>query len=192
MVGACSLKIDSHREFESYMARTYRQAYNMAYRMTGNRDDAEDLVQEAHLRAFQFFHKYNRAMPFENWFFRIMSNLQVDGFRKLKCRPKPLSLDAPLKGEDLFLELSDDSGNPERRLFQEVFDESIELGLARMPLVFRTAVLLCDVEDRSYEDIARITGVSIGTVRSRIHRGRKMLRGYVQCHQSRGILQVSQ
>ena len=80
-----------HSEFEKLVSRTQRQAYNMAYRMTGNRDDAEDLTQEAYLRAYRSFDKYDRALPFENWFFRILSNLFVD---RLRRRPKqtPLSL----------------------------------------------------------------------------------------------------
>src|ERR1051325_8085398 len=78
-------------EFEKLVARTQRQAYNMAYRMTGNRDDAEDLTQEAYLRAYRSFDKYNRALPFENWFFRILSNLFVDGLRR-KPKQAPLSL----------------------------------------------------------------------------------------------------
>src|SRR5205085_4657204 len=89
----------SSSEFESLMARTKRQAYNMAYRMTGNRDDAEDLTQEAYLRAFRSFDKYNRTLPFENWFFRILSNLFVDGLRR-KPKQKPLSLSQSMSTTD--------------------------------------------------------------------------------------------
>src|SRR5947208_14984323 len=85
----------AHGEFEALVARTQRQAYNMAYRMTGNRDDAEDLTQEAYLRAYRSFDKYNRALPFENWFFRILSNLFVYGMRR-KLKESPLSRDQPL------------------------------------------------------------------------------------------------
>src|SRR5437762_12075044 len=88
-----------HSEFEKLVARTQRQAYNMAYRMTGNRDDAEDLTQEAYLRAYRSFDKYNRALPFENWFFRILSNLFVDGLRR-KPKQAPLSLDQPMNPGD--------------------------------------------------------------------------------------------
>src|SRR5437016_9300191 len=84
-----------HKEFEKLVERSQRQAYNMAYRMTGNRDDAEDLTQEAYLRAYRSFEKYNRALPFENWFFRILSNLFVDGLRR-KPKQAPISLDQPL------------------------------------------------------------------------------------------------
>jgi len=169
----------NEREFESLVARTKRQAYNMAYRMTGNRDDAEDLAQEAYLRAYRSFEKYDRSLPFENWFFRILSNLFVD---KLRRKPKqaPLSLDQPLSNaegdEDYMLEVSDEESNPENQIMREVIDERLQKALASMPKEFRIAVLLCDVEELSYEEIARTMGTSIGTVRSRIHRGRVMLR----------------
>jgi len=169
-------------EFEALVARTQRQAYNMAYRMTGNRDDAEDLTQEAYLRAYRSFDSYNRALPFENWFFRILSNLFVDGLRR-RPRQTPLSLDHPLtnnEGEDDFvLEIADEESNPEVRLLKDVLDERLQRALAALPKKFRTAVLLCDVEGLSYEEIAKAMGTSIGTVRSRIHRGRQMLRKFM-------------
>src|SRR5437660_1752469 len=86
-------------EFEKLVERTQRQAYNMAYRMTGNRDDAEDLTQEAYLRAYRSFEKYNRALPFENWFFRILSNLFVDRLRR-KPKQTPLSLSQSIANAD--------------------------------------------------------------------------------------------
>jgi RNA polymerase sigma-70 factor (ECF subfamily) len=172
----------THQEFEKLVSRTQRQAYNMAYRMTGNRDDAEDLTQEAYLRAYRSFEKYDRALPFENWFFRILSNLFVDRLRR-KPKQTPLSLNqsmANADGDDDFtLELPDEESNPEIQLMKDVVDERIQKALAAMPEEFRNAVLLCDVEGMSYEEIAQTMGTSIGTVRSRIHRGRLMLRKYM-------------
>ncbi|HXG24309.1 MAG TPA: sigma-70 family RNA polymerase sigma factor [Chthonomonadales bacterium] len=171
--------VNDHKEFEELVARTQRQAYNMAYRMTGNRDDAEDLTQEAYLRAYRSFDKYNRSLPFENWFFRILSNLFVDGLRR-KPKQTPISLNQPLNDADgesnYLLEIPDDESNPEVQLMENVMDERLQRALAALPQEFRTAVLLCDVEGLSYEEIAKVMGTSIGTVRSRIHRGRRMLR----------------
>ena len=169
----------SHAEFEKLIERTQRQAYNIAYRMTGNRDDAEDLTQEAYLRAYRSFGTYNRQMPFESWFFRILSNLFIDLLRR-RPKQKPLSLDQPMGDEEseenLLLQLPDENSNPERNLMEHVMDERLQSALSVLPEAFRVAVLLCDVEDKSYEEIAQIMGSSIGTVRSRIHRGRLMLR----------------
>ena len=168
-----------HAEFQKLIARTQRQAYNIAYRMTGNRDDAEDLTQEAYLRAYRSFATYNRQMPFESWFFRILSNLFIDLLRR-RPKQKPLSLDQSMSDEEnddnLLLQLPDENSNPERNLLETVMDEKLQTALARLPEAFRVAVLLCDVEDKSYEEIADIMGSSIGTVRSRIHRGRSLLR----------------
>ncbi len=170
---------NGHGEFERLVARTKRQAYNLAYRMTGNRDDAEDLTQEAYVRAYRSFDRYNRDLPFENWFLRILSNLFIDGLRRRPKHP-PISLDAPLSGnegkDDYLLEIPDEKADPERLLLEDVLDERLQVALAALPREFRTAVLLCDVEGLSYEDIARVMGTSIGTVRSRIHRGRVALR----------------
>jgi len=168
-----------HQEFEQLIQRTQRQAYNMAYRMTGNRDDAEDLTQEAYLRAYRSFATYNRQLPFESWFFRILSNLFIDLMRR-RPKQKPLSLDQPMgeeeSEENLLLQIADESANPERDLLERVLDERLQQALLALPEVFRVAVLLCDVEGKSYEEIAQVMGSSIGTVRSRIHRGRTLLR----------------
>lgn len=168
-----------HAEFEKLVERTQRQAYNIAYRMTGNRDDAEDLTQEAYLRAYRSFGTYNRQLPFEGWFFRILSNLFIDLMRR-RPKQKPLSLDQPMGDEEsednLLLQIPDDQSNPERNLMDQVMDERLQAALAALPEAFRSAVLLCDVEGKTYEEIAQVMGSSIGTVRSRIHRGRTMLR----------------
>lgn len=168
-----------HTEFEKLVERTQRQAYNMAYRMTGNRDDAEDLTQEAYLRAYRSFATYNRKLPFESWFFRILSNLFIDLMRK-RPKIKPISLDQPLgddeHDENVLLQIPDDQANPERTLMDQVMDERLQKALSNLPEAFRVAVLLCDVDGKSYEEIAGIMKSSVGTVRSRIHRGRTLLR----------------
>lgn len=168
-----------HAEFEKLIGRTQRQAYNMAYRMTGNRDDAEDLTQEAYLRAYRSFGTYNRQLPFESWFFRILSNLFIDLMRR-RPKVKPLSLDQPVGEEEnddnMLLQIPDEQSNPERNLMDQVMDEKLQNALAGLPDAFRSAVLLCDVEGKTYEEIAQLMGSSIGTVRSRIHRGRTLLR----------------
>ena len=170
---------NDHIEFEKLVGRTQRQAYNMAYRMTGNRDDAEDLTQEAYLRAYRSFATYNRKMPFESWFFRILSNLFIDLMRK-KPKIKPISLDQPIGDEEhdenVLLQIPDYQANPERTLMDQVMDERLQKALSNLPEAFRVAVLLCDVDGKSYEEIAGIMKSSVGTVRSRIHRGRTMLR----------------
>ena len=167
------------QEFDDLVQRYHKQAYNIAYRMTGNHADAEDLTQEAFLRAFRFFSHYRRDLPFENWLFRIMSNLFVDELRR---RPKARihSLDTPVGGEggesNAYLEIPDSRDNPERVVLHEELDEQIQKALATLPQDFRMTVILADIEGMSYEEISETMRCSLGTVRSRLHRGRKMLR----------------
>jgi RNA polymerase sigma-70 factor (ECF subfamily) len=170
------------QEFDRLVQRYHKQAYNIAYRLTGNNADAEDLVQEAFLRAFRFFGHYRRDLPFENWLYRIMSNLFVDELRR-RPKAKIYSLDNPVTGGDLsgdnnaYLEIPDSRENPERVVLHEELDEQIQKALATLPPDFRMTVILADIEGMSYEEISETMRCSLGTVRSRLHRGRKMLRG---------------
>ena len=170
-------------EFDSLVHRCHRQAYNIAYRLTGNHADAEDLTQEAFLRAYRFFDRYNRSMPFENWLYRIISNVFIDEMRK---RPKARahSLDQPLASSnsetEVRLEIADHTSDPECMMLQVELDAPLQEALSILPPDFRKTVILADVEGMSYEDISEAMGCSLGTVRSRLHRGRKMLRNRLQ------------
>lgn len=166
-------------EFDGLVVRYHKQAYNIAYRMTGNHADAEDLTQEAFVRAFRFFGNYRRDWPFDNWLYKIMSNLFVDSLRR-KPKARAQSLDQPLdlggRSEDVFLEIPDVQSNPERMVMSRELDENIQRALSSLPQDFRMTVILADIEAMSYEEISEAMGCSLGTVRSRLHRGRKLLR----------------
>ena len=167
------------RDFDALVKRYHRQAYNIAYRLTGNNADAEDLTQEAFVRAFRFFDNYRRDLPFENWLFRIISNLFVDNLRR-KPKARIHSLDAPVGGDNgdnnAFFEIPDVRENPERVVLHEELDETIQRALDSLPPDFRMTVVLADIEAMSYEEISEAMHCSLGTVRSRLHRGRKLLR----------------
>ncbi len=168
------------REFDTLVRRYHKQAYNIAYRLTGNHTDAEDLTQEAFVRAFRFFDNYRRDLPFENWLYRIMSNLFVDDLRR-KPKARIQSLDAPVGNDpssesNAFLEIPDNRAEPERVVLHEELDERIQKALASLPADFRMTVILADIEGMSYEEISETMKCSLGTVRSRLHRGRKLLR----------------
>ena len=172
------------KEFDALVRRFHRQAYNIAYRIAGNHADAEDLTQEAFLRAYRFFDRYNRQMPFENWLYRIISNVFIDEVRK-RPKAKTHSLDQPIAngGEtDVRLELPDFSCDPETMMLQTQLQEPLQRALNALPVDFRQTVILADVEGMSYEEIAETMGCSLGTVRSRLHRGRKMLRNRLQLY----------
>ncbi|MGD2044152.1 MAG: sigma-70 family RNA polymerase sigma factor [Acidimicrobiia bacterium] len=152
------------------VARVYgRKIYNFAYRLTGNPDDAHDLVQEVLLRVRRGLESYQPG-SFEGWLWRITRNAFLDDIRRKKRRPtSPLPEDV-----DRWDLASSDSADIE---FARVsLGDDIQKALLELPIDFREAVVLCDVVGLSYEEIALACAVPIGTVRSRIHRGRKMLK----------------
>lgn len=160
------------------MKESYRKVFSLALRLVGNSVDAEDLVQEAYVRAYRFFDRYDDNLPFSSWMYRIVTNCHIDQMRR-KGKIKSTSLDTS-SDTGAAWEIPDESDAPDRLLMQDQMDEAIQLGLQAMTPDFRTAVVLADVEGMAYEEIADVMKTSIGTVRSRIHRGRKQLRTYLQ------------
>ena len=178
--------IQNETHFNQLMRENYRKAYSFAYRMAGNREDAEDLTQDAFVRAYRAFHRYDQSRPFDRWLFRIIANLFVD---KLRARPKqaPLSLDTPMEGSDgdmLFSEIADSESDPAKVVLREIVDERIQQALMELPLPFRETVLLTDVEGLSYEEAAAILGCAVGTIRSRLHRARMIMRNFMKTNVS--------
>jgi RNA polymerase sigma-70 factor (ECF subfamily) len=168
----------SEELFEKLLMQTHQQAFHLALRLTGSRSDAEDLVQESYIRAFRFFHRYDRGLPFTSWLYRIMTNAHIDEMRR-KGRLRTGSLDEPHPETGTTWDVPDDSASPEKLLLSDQMEAEVQEGLLKMTPDFRIAVLLADMEGLSYEEIAEVMNTSIGTVRSRIHRGRKQLRGFL-------------
>ena len=167
--------------FERMMSQSYRQAFNMACRLTGNATDAEDLLQETYVRAFRFFHRYDENLPFTSWLYRIMTNVHIDTVRK-KSRIRTISLENSGQDGNRTWDIADLEADADIQVMESTLEEPLQLGLRSMNAEFRLAVVLADVEGMSYEEIAEIMNTSIGTVRSRIHRGRKQLRSYLEKH----------
>lgn len=168
---------DDRREFDALVERYHKQAYNIAYRMAGNHADAEDLTQEAFIRAFRFFGQYRRELPFDSWLYKIMSNVFIDRLRR-KPKAKIRSLDQPVlteQGEAQF-DVADPGSGPEDIVLSLEMDGRIQSALEGLPEAFRITVIYADIEGLSYEEIAEATNTNIGTVRSRLHRGRRLLR----------------
>ena len=150
---------------EDHSGRVFR----LAYRLTGNRHDAEDLTQEVFVRVFRSLDTYTPG-TFEGWLHRITTNLFLDqARRRQRIRFDGLS-------DERADRLTSQSPSPDTAYAEQLFDDDIERALATLPPDFRAAVVLCDVEGLTYEEIAEILGAKLGTVRSRIHRGRTMLR----------------
>jgi len=145
------------------------RVFRLAYRLTGNRPDAEDLTQEVFVRVFRSLDTYSPG-TFEGWLHRITTNLFLDGARrKQRIRFDPLS-------DERAARLTSSVPAPDLAVADQTFDDDIETALATLPPDFRAAVVLCDIEGLSYEEVAATLGIKLGTVRSRIHRGRAQLR----------------
>jgi len=167
--------------FEGLIQDSYKQAYGLAYRLTGNVAEAEDLVQESFVRAYRFFHRYDETLPFTSWLYRIMTNAHIDMVRR-RGRIKTTSLEASGTDGATTWDLPDHDASPDRQMLLTALDEPVQKALTSMTAEFRTAVLLADVEGLAYEEVAEIMRTSVGTVRSRIHRGRKQIRTYLLKH----------
>jgi len=150
---------------EQHSARVYR----LAYRLTGNVHDAEDLTQEVFVRVFRSLSTYTPG-TFEGWLHRITTNLFLDQVR----RKKRIRFDA--LAEDADGRLPGREPDPSRAYDDTHLDDDVQTALDALPPDFRAAVVLCDIEGLTYEEIAATLGIKLGTVRSRIHRGRAQLR----------------
>ncbi|SNQ49223.1 SigE sigma factor [Frankia canadensis] len=144
------------------------RVYRLAYRLTGNAHDAEDLTQDVFVRVFRSLADYTPG-TFEGWLHRITTNLFLDRMR----RQQKIRFDALPEDTE---RLAGREASPEAVYAEAHLDADVEAALAALPPDFRAAVVLCDIEQLSYEEIAQTLGVKLGTVRSRISRGRAMLR----------------
>ncbi len=155
--------------WEEIVRQHSARVYRLAYRLTGNSHDAEDLTQEVFVRVFRSLDSYTPG-TFEGWLHRITTNLFLDSARrKQRIRFEGL-------GEETTQRLRGDEPNPAQAFDERHLDSDIQAALKALAPEYRAAVVLCDIEGLSYEEIADTLGVKLGTVRSRIHRGRAQLR----------------
>jgi RNA polymerase sigma-70 factor (ECF subfamily) len=166
------------------MEATYKKVFNMAYRLSGNRSDAEDLTQEAFYRAYRSFSDYEGDRPFENWIFRIVTRLFLDLLRNRRRRVKAVSYDTPLPGQSgddsLYFDMPDQSANPEQKMLEHSFSEDLQKAMNSLSPEQRLLVTLADIEGMPYKDIADLLQKPVGTIRSRLHRTHKLLRSRIE------------
>ncbi len=166
---------DQIEEFEKLVKANRDALYRIAYRLTGNRDDAEDLLLEALTEAWESFNRFQKGTEFVRWVATIMTHTFLDWQRK-NSHYEFVSLDEPTEEDEEPLDLPDETDDPEELALRREFWRAAKRALDELPPEFRTVVALVDMEGLSYEEAAKILGCPIGTVRSRLHRARTILR----------------
>jgi RNA polymerase sigma-70 factor (ECF subfamily) len=151
--------------------------YRTALRMTKNTKDAEDLVQETLLKAYRFFDRFEKGTNIKAWLFKIMMNIFINDYRQKSKKPTSMSYE-DVDDNYLFHQLKfqkADGRDPEELLFSRIFDDDVKRAIEELPDDFRIVVVLAFLEEFSYQEIAEIANLQLGTVKSRLHRGRKLL-----------------
>ncbi len=175
--------------FNQLILQYQQAAYSAVFRMLGDADIAADITQDAFIAAFRNINSFRVGSSFRAWLLRIVSNLAVDQWRRTQRHPIE-SLDE-ISGEDerhspgelSALVETNRERNPEAFVLNQELQDLIQRGLEELPIEQRVAIVLCDIEGCSYEEVASATQTTMGTVRSRIARGRKRLRDYLSKHE---------
>jgi len=164
-------------DFDSQTMPYVDSLYNTAYRMTGNSQDAEDLVQETFFKAYKYYDKFQEGTNLKAWLFKILKNTFINNYRKKKLEPKSVEFsDIEDSFEKIVRHDPDEQPlDPESQYLANVMDEGVKKALEALPHDYRMVVILADLEDFSYKEIAEILECPVGTVMSRLYRGRKLL-----------------
>jgi len=169
-------KTKSQQIFEEELFPHMEALKTFAYHLTYNEDDSDDLVQETYLKAHKFIENYDSGTNAKAWLFKILKNAYINEYRKKSRRPTKVDIEDVIS----FKEGEEPKYAAFHDLRQEIFDntmgDEVTMALNSLPLDFRTVILLCDIESFTYEEIAKILELPIGTVRSRLFRARNMLK----------------
>ncbi|MDG5766853.1 sigma-70 family RNA polymerase sigma factor [Balneolales bacterium ANBcel1] len=178
-------EIQKQNDFNDEILPHLDAIYNFALKLTANENDAEDLVQDTIVKAFRFFSSYEKGTNAKGWLFRILKNSYINNYRKASKQPTRVDYD---EIEPFYESIRSEQSNTtdlESSMYGQMMDDDISSALSSLPEDFRTVVLLCDVEGFTYEEISNMLDVPIGTIRSRLHRGRNLLKAQLSEYASR-------
>jgi len=167
--------------FDILVRRHSGRAYQIAYGVLGNREDAEEVAQDVFVRIYRALPKFRGDAEFTTWMYRIALNLARNKYRWNKCRgiPRNVSIDAPIEGREDSeggFDVPDEGKPPDESLFHHEFEKNVLEEVQKLPPIYREALVLRNVQDMSYEQIAQLLGCKLGTIKSRIARAREELR----------------
>ncbi len=167
--------VAERKRFESEALPAMDALYRAALRLTKNAGDAEDLVQETYIKAYRFWDKFEPGSNCRAWLFRILTNVFINEYRARSRSPVTTSTDE-LDDRFLYGRMTglDSSGDPERKMLSSILLDDVNQAIESLPDDFRLVVILSFLERFSYREIADITGLHLGTVKSRLHRGRRL------------------
>lgn len=171
-----SIKKQRDQIFEKEFLPHMDALYNFAFHLTYNEDDANDLVQETFLKSYRFIDSYQQGTNAKAWLFKILKNGFINDYRRKSKRPMQVDFDPMVNYSETDDESSVQIVDLRQEMFQGLIGDEVTKALNDLPVDFRTVILLCDVEEFSYEEIAKIIDIPIGTVRSRLHRARNLLK----------------
>lgn len=176
--------IVNHKEFEKEIIPHTSALFNYAMRITGDSDDADDLVQETLLKAFRFFDKFEKGTNSKAWLFRILKNSYINEYRRQVKEPNKVDYEDVQNFYENIKATDIKTQHYEEDAFNNLLDDNISNAITKLPEDFRTVIILSDIEGYTYEEIADFVDCPVGTVRSRLHRARKML--YAQLYDYAG------
>lgn len=167
-------------EFEVLAIGHLDPLFAAALRLTKNERDAEDLVQDTFLRAYRFFDKFERGTNIKAWLFKILTNTFINRYRR-KVKERTIVEDERETVHERFMsrDVSENAANPEQYFFDRLLSDDVLKAIDALPLDFRMVVILADLQEFSYKEIAEILDCPVGTVMSRLYRGRKLLQKYL-------------
>jgi RNA polymerase sigma-70 factor (ECF subfamily) len=167
----------TRREFESLSMDHLDALYSAGLRLTKNERDAEDLVQDTYLRAYRFFDKFERGTNMKAWLFKILTNTFINKYRRRVKERTVVEGAAREATNERFVtrEPTESSADPEQYFFEKLLSDDVIRSIEQLPIDFRLVVILADLQEFSYKEIAEILDVPVGTVMSRLYRGRKLL-----------------
>lgn len=166
---------DKQYDFQSEAIPHQNALYNYALKIVRNSDDAYDLVQDTYYKAYKSYHQFKSGTNSKAWMFMILKNTFINNYRKLKREPSNVDYDDI---ENFYENVKSDwkrENNLESDFYHNLLDDDLTAALAKLPIKMREVLLLCDLEGNTYEEVAEIVNIPVGTVRSRLHRARKFL-----------------